>query len=326
MPPSASTVAPDVDGLFSFIFWITVFFFVLVTVLTVVFVWKYRLREGQPPPPKAAAHNTALELTWTIIPTIIVLIIFYFGFRGFLHMSVIPPNAYEINVTAQMWNWQFVYPNGHVDTELHIPVDVPVRLVLNSTDVIHSLYVPQFRVKKDVVPGRFNRFWVQATELSPPEGFDIYCAEYCGNGHSRMLSKVHVHDLQGYKKWLEDASNWETHMTPVQAGEQFFKTRGCTQCHTVTGEVLKAPTLKNVFGEPQKLTNGATVVADENYIRESIYEPAAKVVAGFEPQMPSYKGLLKDNDVMAIIEYLKSISDKQKNETINLTAPTTQAK
>jgi cytochrome c oxidase subunit 2 len=138
-----------------------------------------------------------------------------------------------------------------------------------------------------------------------------------------MLSKCYVHDLDGYKKWLEEASNWETRMSPVQAGEQFFTQRGCTQCHTVTGARLIGPSLKNVFGEPQQLRNGTTVVADENYLRESLYDPNAKIVAGYEPQMPSYKATLKDKDVGAIIEYLKSISEKHANETINLNAPPT---
>lgn len=320
MPPRASTVAGEVDGLFSFIFWLTVFFFCLVLVLMLAFVLKYRHREGQPQPAPPPAHSTALELTWTVIPTVLVLIIFYFGFRGYLHMSVAPPNAYEITVNAKMWNWEFIYPNGHVDTELHVPVDMPVRLVLNSQDVIHSFYVPQFRVKKDVVPGRFNRAWFQATEQGD---FDLYCAAYCGNGHSRMLAKVVVHDLDGFRKWLDNASNWETHMTPVQAGQMLFNTRGCTQCHTVDGSRLVGPTLKNLYGEQVPLSDGSTVLADDNYIRESLYDPAAKIVAGYQPQMPSYKASMKDRDVMAIVAYLRSLSDKHKNDAINLAAPST---
>ncbi len=321
MPRRASTVAGDVDALFSFIFWLTVFFFCLILVLMVAFVLKYRHREGYEQPAKPPAHSTALELTWTIIPTILVLLIFYFGFRGYLHMSVAPPNAYEINVTARMWHWDFIYPNGYVDSELHIPVDTPVRLVMQSEDVIHSLFIPQFRVKKDVVPGRYNRFWFQATEQGE---FDIYCAEYCGNGHSTMLSKVIVHDSAGFNKWLEQASSWETRMTPAEGGKMLVSSRGCLQCHSVDGTRVIGPTLKNVFGEEQNVDGGQKVLADENYIRESLYEPNAKIVAGYTPQMPSYKGSLKDRDVDAIIAYLKSISDKHKNDTMSVpaTAPT----
>src|SRR4029434_1481231 len=168
------------DGLFYFIFWITVFFFVLILTLMIFFVIKYRYREGREDPERATAPRTALERTWPVIPTGLVLMIFYYGFQGFLRMSIAPPNAYEIQVTGTMWKWFFTYPNGYVSTELHIPVKMPVRLVLHWTAVIHYLYVPQFRVKRDAVPGRYTRFWVEATQLSPSEGFDIYCAEYCG--------------------------------------------------------------------------------------------------------------------------------------------------
>ncbi len=322
MPPKASTISGDVDGLFYFIYGITVFFFLLVMVLMLLFVFKYRYRKGHEEPDPAPAHSTALELTWTVIPTVLVLMVFYFGFRGYLHMAVAPPNAYEINVEGKMWSWSFTYPNGYVDTELHIPINTPIRVVLQSRDVIHSLYIPQFRIKKDAVPGRYNRMWFEATQVSPPEGFDVYCAEYCGTGHSTMRTKVIVHpSKEDFAAWLEKASNWENRMTPLQRGQEIYQ-KNCTQCHSIDGTRLIGPSLKNVFGEPQTLNGGSTVVADENYIHESLYEPAAKVVAGFTPQMPSYKGQLKENDVAAVIQFLKSISDKYKNETMSLGSTT----
>lgn len=307
MPPQASSVAGDVDGLFSFILWITVFFFVLNTVLVFYFVWKYRHRPGREKADRAPAHSTALELTWTVIPTVIVLVIFYFGFRGFLHMSVVPPDAYEVTVNAQMWNWSFTYPNGYTSPELHVPYNVPVRLVLQSApgDVIHSFYCPQFRLKKDVVPTRYNRLWFQATEKGT---FDIFCAEYCGQQHSRMRTKLIVEDIDTFKGWLETESNWEKRMTPTEGGKMLIATNGCLQCHSEDGTAKNGPTFKDLFGKTENFTDGSSLVVDENYVRESIYDPSAKIVRGFNPQMPTFRGRLADRDVNAIIAFLKSIS------------------
>lgn len=319
MPQRASTIAGDVDGLFNFILGITVFFFVLILVLMVIFVVKYRCREGRENPDRAPAHSTALELTWTIIPTVLVLMIFYFGFRGYLRMAVAPPNSYEIQVYATMWSWSFEYPNGYIASELHVPVNTPIRLVLSSNDVIHSFFVPQFRVKKDAVPGRYNRAWFEATQLGE---YDIFCAEYCGQNHSKMLSKVVVHDSDGFKKWLEEASNWETRMTPLEAGKMLIESIGCVQCHTTDGTTGNGPSFKDLFGYQRPLADGSTVTADENYIAESLYEPGAKVVRGYTVQMSSYRSRLKDKDTNAIITYMKSISVHHKSE-LPTTAPAT---
>jgi cytochrome c oxidase subunit 2 len=320
MPRQASTVSDDVDGVFAFIYWITAFFFVLILVLMLVLVIKYRHRPSRPDAERAPAHSTALELTWTIIPTVLVLMVFYFGFRGFLEMSVAPPNSYEIQVEASMWNWKFQYPNGVVSDQLHLPVGVPVRLVLDSRDVIHSLFVPQFRVKKDAVPGRFNRFWVQATQ----EGeFDIYCAEYCGQNHSKMLSKVIVHDLAGYRTWLDEAANWEKRMTPAEAGIMLLRSNGCIVCHSVDGSPATGPTFKDLWGRPEPLADGSSVIVDEPYFYESLYDPAAKVVRGYTVQMTTYKGRLKERDINAMIAYLKTISTHHKS-VLPATAPTTR--
>lgn len=332
MPPQASTVAGGVDSLFYFIFWITVFFFVLILALMLYFVAKYRYTEARPDADPAPSHSTALELTWTIIPTILVLMIFYFGFRGFLKMTVVPPNYYEINVTAKMWTWEFAYPNGYVDSDLHIPANTPIKIVLKSEDVLHDLYIPQFRTKKDAVPGRYNQLWLEATATTPlgldgkpdlSKAFDVYCAEYCGMSHSSMRAKVIVHSVETFPAWLAEASDpFKSGMTALEIGRMYVAKSGCLQCHSLDGSKLVGPSLKNVFGEEQLLTDGSKVVADENYLKESIYDPAAKIVAGYQPQMPSFKSRFKDRDVDAIILYLKSISDKYKNEAISATTTT----
>lgn len=311
LPQGSSTVSSDLDWLFYFVYWINVIFFVLVVALMVYFAWKYRHREGRTVEP-SAGHSTALELTWTIIPTLLTVFIFYYGFRGFLQMAVDPPNAYEITVNGKMWNWSFIYPNGYVSPELHVPADTPVRFVLTSDDVIHSFFVADWRVKKDVVPGRYNRMWVNAQKIHPdstePEEHDITCNEYCGQNHSAMLSKAWVHDKNEFPKWLEDASNWAGKKSFVQAGEDIYKQRGCIQCHSIDGSVSTGPSWKDLFGEQVALSDGKSVTVDEAYIRESVLYPQAKIVKGFGPVMPSYAGSMKEQDITALIAYLKSIS------------------
>ena len=305
MPVAASTGAPAVDRLFQFILWLSVFFFVLVVGLMVLFVVRYRRRAGRTVPEASPSHNTALELTWTIIPLILVIVIFAWGFKVFMDMSTPPGNAYEVLVTGQKWKWLFTYPNGHVDENLHVPVDTPVRLVMTSEDVIHSFYVPAFRMKKDVVPGRYSKAWFRATRVGE---FQVYCAEYCGTSHSDMLSTVVVHEPGGFERWLEQAADFLNQLPPAEAGAKLVAQRGCAQCHSVDGRGGIGPTLQGVFGHEQQLVSGQLVTADEDYIRESILEPQAKVVAGYQPVMPTYKGRLKDAEITAIIEYLKVLS------------------
>jgi len=312
LPPKASTVAPQVDGLFNAILAIITFFCLLIFVAMIVFAIKYRHRighEGGASP----GHSTALELTWTIIPTIIVLVIFYYGFKGFLDEAVIPPNAYEVQVDAYMWGWGFTYPNGHVDPELHIPKDRPIRLVLTSKDVIHSLYFPAFRMQKSAVPGRYNRFWVQATQLGE---FPVYCAQYCGQNHAEMITKVVVHDGGDFAKWLEVASDLakQPGFTPVKAGGQIVAARGCLNCHHTDGTGSTGPTFKDLFGKQELMSDGSTVTVDENYVRESILYPQKQIVKGFGPVMPAFLGSLKDNEIDWIIWYLKSISANYKGD------------
>jgi len=307
MPPQVSTVAHSVDWLFNFILAISVFFFILITLVMVIFVLKYRRREGQAAE-DSPSHNLPLELTWTAIPLVLVIIIFFFGFKGFLDMATPPANAYEVMVEGQKWNWSFTYPNGYVDENLHVPVDRPVQLVMSSADVIHSLYVPAFRIKMDVVPGRYSKAWFEATQ---PGEYDLFCAEYCGTSHSDMLALVIVHPPGEFETWLEKASNFLETMSPVDAGRKLFQVRGCTQCHSMDGSAKTGPTLLDVFGRTEQMADGSSLTVDENYIRESILEPNARVVAGFEPVMPTYQGRLKDPEIMAIIEYLKAPSGTQ---------------
>lgn len=304
LPHGALTVAEPIDWLFYFILYICVFFFFLILGLVCVFSWKYRYQPGktQGPAPK---HSTALELTWTFIPTVIVIVIFYYGFKQYLNLAVPPPNAYEVIVIAQTWNYAFQYPDGSIDSKLHIPAGVPVNLILESKDVIHGFYVPEFRVKKDIVPGRYNRLWFQCNE---PGVYDIYCTQYCGQGHSQMRSTCTVDPELDFKKYLTVLN------TPVgpkdQIGRHLYETRGCMTCHTIDGSKGTGPTWKNIWGYEVQFESGPPLIVDAPYIRESILMPSAKIVKGFSNVMPSFQGQLKDEQINDIIAFIQTLSDK----------------
>ena len=304
MPPKGATTATGVDWLFYFIFWISVVFFAIIVGVLTVFLFKYRRRPGHAPQ-ESPSHSLVLELTWSIIPLILVIVLFAIGFVHFIDMNTMPANAYEILVTAQRWSWAFTYPNGYVDDELHVPVDTPVVLTMRSEDVIHSFFIPAFRVKKDVVPGRYTKVWFRATE---EDSFIIFCAEYCGTQHSDMLSWCHVHPPGEYETWLADASDFISKLPPAEAGKRIYNIRGCKQCHSIDGTANVGPSFQGVFGEDVKLADGTSVLADENYLHRSITEPNADIVAGYEDvPMPTYKGRLRDEEIQVIVEFIKSL-------------------
>jgi cytochrome c oxidase subunit 2 len=303
LPPPSSTTAGSVDTLFYVILYVSAFFFLLIVSLMVLFAILYRRRPGQEAGP-APSHNTALEISWTVIPLIIVIVIFYMGFTGYMDIRTAPREALEIQVVGRTWTWLFRYPNGHVDENLHVPVEEPVRLVMTSEDVIHSLFIPRFRLKMDLVPGRYSTTWFRATE---PGEYNLVCAEYCGTGHSDMLASVIVHESGEFRKWLDDASNFLKRMSPVDAGRSLYQARGCAQCHSTDGTALVGPSIKEIFGQTHQFTDGTSAEVDENYLRESIMEPAAKIRTGYPDRMPTYKGLLSDEEISAIIAFIKSL-------------------
>jgi cytochrome c oxidase subunit 2 len=306
MPPAASTIAPHTDAVFYFIYTVSLFFFTLIVLLMAYFVFRYRRRVEGERGPGRTTHHTALELTWTAVPLVLVVLMFYSGFRGFMNLMNPPAGALDIRVLGQKWLWSFTYPNGHVDTELHVPVDTPVRLTLESNDVIHSFFIPAFRIKRDAVPGRYNRIWFQATR---PGEYLALCAEYCGTQHSDMLARVVVHEPGLYEKWLAEAADPFRTRSLAEVG-QLLVAKRCGGCHSVDGSANIGPTFKGIYEHSVTLADGSTVVADDNYIRESILEPRAKIVRGYEPVMPTFKGQLKDREITAIIEYIKALSDE----------------
>ena len=306
-PEPRSTTAGGVDNLFYFILLVSVFFFAVIVGVMILFLVRFRERP-QPTIEESPSHNDALEIAWTTIPALVVGVIFFWGFVGYLDMRQAPDESYEIQVTAKKWSWSFTYPNGHVDNNLHVPVDRPVRLVMSSDDVIHSLFIPAFRLKMDVIPGRYTKTWFESNAAGE---YTLFCAEYCGTQHSTMLAKVVVHPSGEYEKWLEDAANFLENVTPIEAGEILYQRRGCVQCHSIDGSAKVGPTFKNLFDTEQSLKDGSSTRVDENYLRESILEPQAKIRAGYKPVMPTYQGQLKDEEIAALIAFIKGLGDQE---------------
>ncbi len=302
-PTRGSEAAGSVDSVFYFIFWICVVFFAIIVGLMTYFVLRYRQRPGVEAV-KTASHSNALEITWSVIPTILVAVIFVWGFYSYMDMRRPPDNAYEIRVVAKKWNWSFIYPNGYIDNNLHVPIDRPVQLVMSSEDVIHSLYIPAFRLKMDVVPGRYNKTWFVARKVGE---YKLFCAEYCGQQHSKMLAQVVVHDSGGFESWLEHEANFLERMTPEEGGKILYTRRGCVQCHTTDGSAKVGPTFKGSFGQEHEMADGSKVLMDENYIRKSILEPQAQVRAGYKPVMPTYQNQIRDEEIDALIAFIKSL-------------------
>ncbi|MBK8013531.1 MAG: cytochrome c oxidase subunit II [Deltaproteobacteria bacterium] len=304
-PPQASTGAEAVDFAYNFIYWVSVVSFVVVVSLMCFFALRYRRRaRGELPPERTASHNTVLEVGWSIPVALTGGILFYLGAVSFLDSRSPPSDAYEISVKAMKWAWSFTYPNGHTSPNLHAPSGRPVRLVMSSDDILHSLYIPAFRLKQDVVPGRYTEVWFEATE---PGEYQIFCTEYCGTKHSEMLAKAVIQTPEAFTRWLDEASNILDRLPPDEAGKQIFSARGCVACHSVDGRAGVGPSLLGIFGKTQKFVDGTTTVADENYIRSSILNPASQVVEGFNPVMPSFQGSLKDKEIDAIIAYIKTL-------------------
>jgi len=309
LPAPSSTMAGQVDSLFYFILYMTTFFFVLIVSLAIYFSYKYRVRPGEEVKYKAApTHNSILEATWIIIPTLLVMIVFVWGFYGYLRSSIVPAESMQIKITGQKWFWSFDYPEGATTVnELVVPVDKPVKLLMSSKDVIHSFFVPAFRVKHDVLPNRYSIAWFQATRLGT---YELYCTEYCGEKHSQMLGTVRVVGEREYKEWLDEASDLGKGLTPAEYGAKLYTAKACNTCHTIDGKPSNGPSLKDVFGHKVKLVDGSEVEADENYLRESILNPAGKVVAGYQPIMPTFQGILKDKEMDALIAFIQTLGDK----------------
>ncbi len=309
LPPQASSLALQVDLLYGFLVAVTAFFSILIAAAVIGFSIKYRRRPGSEPTPHIHG-STALEVAWSIIPFGITMIMFFWGAHLFVTLKRPPDDALQVNVVGKQWMWKLQHLEGRREiNELHVPVGRPVKLTLTSEDVIHSFYVPAFRIKQDAVPGRYTTVWFEATRVG---SYHLFCAEYCGTVHSGMIGKVVVMEPADYQEWLAGdtgvgvvAASTGTGSV-ASTGESLFGQLGCVTCHRGESGTL-GPSLAGLAGKSVKLQDGATVTADDDYLRESILTPQAKIVAGFTPVMPTFKGQVTEEQILQLITYIKSL-------------------
>lgn len=306
------------DSVFFFILGIAVTFLFVNTAVMIYFVIRYSRKRN--PNPEEVKENLTLEILWTVIPTILVLIIFFVGWKGFQYMRTVPPDAMPVKVTAREWSWTFDYENGKETNVLKVPIRKPIKLIITSADVLHSLYIPAYRIKEDCVPGMETHLWFLPDELG---SYDLFCTEYCGVGHSAMITKVEVLSEKDFEAWYRskekssEATAAKTGVagvkreeTPHTAGSELLTVKGCLACHTTDGTPKIGPTFKHIFGRKETVIRDGKereVVVDEAFIKQSILQPEIDRVKGFPPIMPSHKGVLTDGEIEEIIEYLKEL-------------------
>ena len=307
VPEVASNLASKVDAVIWFITVISLVFFILISIFLVYFAIRYRRRQENEETPYITGSHV-LETIWTIIPSILLIVIFVYGFVVYKDMRTPPEDSLEVTVIGRQWLWQFKYNNGKTTlNELYIPEGRPIKLVMTSEDVLHSFFVPAFRVKQDLVGGMYTYLWFTPTKNGT---YELFCAEYCGTGHSAMLGKVIVMSSEEYEKWEkgeEEKKEEVSGLSPAEVGKQLFTQRGCNACHSIDGSSLVGPTWKGLYGHEVVMEDGTKVTADENYIREAILNPQAQLVKGYGPVMPSFKGVISDDEISDIIAYIKTL-------------------
>jgi len=315
LPEAASSLAGQVDALYFYLSGVTAFFTLLISGVIIFFVIRYRRRSPfEIPRPVAGSHR--LETIWTIIPLMIAMSFFVWGTNVYFKQVKVPALATEINVVGKQWMWKIQHTTGQREiNELHVPKGRKIRLVMTSEDVIHSFYIPAFRIKTDVLPGRYTYEWFEATKTGT---FHLFCAEYCGMNHSGMIGSVVVMEQKEFDNWLTGNGN---NQTPAVAGQQLFQSLGSASCHGVNGEGGRGPTLAGLFGRQITLTNGGSVVADEDYIRESIVNPQAKIVAGFTPIMPTFQGQVSEEQLLQLKAFIKSLHIENPQQPVPAASP-----
>ena len=317
VPDSASTFSWKVDAVYFYLSGITLFFTLLISAILIFFVLRYRRRSPyEIPRPTAGSHK--LETLWSVIPFLIAMTIFGWASKVYFEQYSPPQNAMEVYVVGKQWMWKVQPSTGQREiNELHVPIGRKIKLIMTSEDAIHDFFVPAFRMKADVVPGKYTTQWFEATKTGT---FHLFCAEYCGMNHSGMIGSVIVMESREFDNWLSgNAGN----TTPAVAGQQLFQTLGCVSCHGANGEGGRGPTLAGLFGRDVRLGNGQTVRADEAYIRESILNPQAKLVEGFGPIMPTFQGQVSEDQLVQLLAFIKSlqISNPQQSTPASSTSP-----
>ncbi len=300
-PDQASTFAKDVDALYFFVLAVTAFFALGVAVAVIYFGIRYHKKHDGEIGARIEG-NLPLELLWSVIPTIIAMVMFGWGASVFYHLRRPPAEAMHIYAVGKQWMWKFQHLEGQREiNELHIPAGRPIKITISSEDVLHSLFFPAFRTKMDAIPGRYTELWFEA---QTPGQYHIFCAEYCGTNHSGMIGTVTVLEPSAYQAWLQGGG---TEGTLAQRGAKLFNDLACSTCHLDTGQG-RGPSLKDIVGKPVDLQDGSSVTIDEAYLRESILNSQAKIVKGFQPLMPTFQGLISEENLVALIEHVKSLS------------------
>jgi len=299
-PDQASTFAGSVDGLYTFLVLVSITMFVLIGVAALTFAVVYRRREGVEATP--IEGSTILELIWSVIPFIVFMIIFAWGAAIYFDERTPPRDAVEMYAVAKQWMWKFEHPEGQREiNELHVPLGRNIKIIMTSQDVIHSLYFPAMRIKQDVLPGRYTTLWFNATKVGE---FHLFCAEYCGTQHSNMIGRIVVMQPAEYELWLNGGNNGRTSL--VSTGQKLFAELGCSTCHKFDVQG-RGPMLAGIFGKQQLMQDGRLIKVDEDYIRESILNPQAKIVSGFQPIMPTFQGQVSEEQLVSLVAYVKSL-------------------
>ncbi len=312
-PTAASTTAGQVDALYLFLIAVTSAVTLLVLCLIVAFIFRYR--HSKHPVADQVSGSIPLELTWTLVPFGIFMIFFVWGASIYVAEATPPKDSLQIYVVAKQWMWKIQHQEGQREVNtLHVPMNRDVRLTMISQDVIHSFWVPEFRVKADVLPGRYTTLWFRANK---PGTYNLFCSEYCGTLHSGMIGKVVVMDPTKFQAWLTGGGEMGSF---AATGQKLFQELGCTTCHRFDTQG-RGPNLVGVYGKPVLLTDGSTLIADDAYVRESILNPGAQIVAGFRPIMPSFQGIVTEDQLLSLIAYVKSLSTPEQKEPVSNRPP-----
>ena len=315
VPDSASTLSWKVDALYFYLSGVTLFFSLLISTVLIFFVIRYRRRTPyEIPRPVAGSHK--LETLWTIIPFVIAMTMFGWGAQVYFQQYKPPANAIEVYVVGKQWMWKLQHATGQREiNQLHVPVGRKIKLIMTSEDVIHDFFVPAFRTKMDVVPGKYTTLWFEATT---PGTYHLFCAEYCGMNHSGMTGSIVVMEPREFDNWLSGNAGSGT---PAAQGQQLFQSLGCASCHGQNGEGGRGPVLAGVFGKKTQLQTGDSVTVDEGYVRESILNPQAKLVAGFGAIMPTFQGQISEDQLVQLVAFIKSLPSGEQTQPAAAATP-----
>ena len=315
-PEQVSTFAQDIDNLFYFIFYASIVLLAIVTFGMIYLAIKYRFKKNDEVRLTSSIdHNSILESSFVIIPLILVSITFVWGIKSYLNMVTVPNDAIEMKITGQSWYWTWDYPDGgpskvfSTAQPLVLPVNTPIKIVLSSTDVLHSFYIPVMRAKMDVLPNRYNVMWFDAKKVGE---YSIFCTEYCGTQHSQMSGTVKIVPIKVYEKWLTEAGSEDDDLPLDELGAKLYTKKACITCHTLDGSALVGPSYlqtSQMWGQERVFDDGSSATIDDNYIRNSILEPQSQIVAGYQGVMPTYQGLLNDRELDALIAFLKTLKE-----------------